>query len=59
MTFEDPDRIPVNSNSASSDKETQPNPAGTRVEQCEFESLLRRAMEILDSRTRRLRNPSS
>jgi hypothetical protein len=59
MNVEDPDRIPMDSNSASSDKETRSNPAGTRVEQCEFESLLRRAMEILDSRSRGVTRPSS
>jgi len=59
MNVEDPDSIPIDSNSASSDKDTQSNPQGTRVEQCEFESLLTRAMEIMDSRTRRIRRPTS
>jgi hypothetical protein len=59
MTVEDPEIIPIDSNSASSGKETQCNPPGARVEQCEFESLLRRAMEILDSRSRRMSGPSS
>jgi hypothetical protein len=59
MNVEDPDIIPVDSDSASSGKEAQSSPARTRVEQCEFESLLRRAMEILDSRSRGVSRPSS
>ena len=59
MIVEDSDMIPIDSDSASSGKETQASPAGTRVEQCEFESLLRRAMEILDSRSRGVTRPSS
>lgn len=59
MIVEDSDMIPIDSDSASSGKETQCSPTGTRVEQCEFESLLRRAMEILDSRSRGVTRPSS
>jgi hypothetical protein len=58
MTVEDPEIIPIDSDSASSGKETESTP-GTRVEQCEFESLLRRAMEILDSRSRGATRSSS
>jgi hypothetical protein len=52
MNVEDPAIMPIDSDSASSGKEMQSKPVETRVEQCEFESLLRRAMEILDSRSR-------
>jgi hypothetical protein len=59
MTVEDPDSTPIDSNSASSAETTQSAASGARVEQCEFESLLRRAMEILDSRSRGITRPSS
>jgi hypothetical protein len=52
MTVEDPEIIPIDASSDSSAETKQSNTPGTRVEQCEFESLLRRAMEILDSRSR-------
>jgi hypothetical protein len=59
MTVEDADIIPIDSDSASSGREAKSSPSGTRVEQCEFEILLRRAMEILDSRSRGISRPSS
>jgi hypothetical protein len=59
MTVEDPEIIPTDSSSDSSTEKTESKPPGTRVEPCEFESLLRRAMEILDSRSRGVIRPRS
>jgi hypothetical protein len=57
MTVEDPEII--DSSSDSSAETTKSSAPGTRVEPCEFESLLRRAMEILDSRSRGVTRQSS
>jgi hypothetical protein len=52
MNVNDPKVPPATPQSQTSGETNASTGPGTRVEPCEFESLLRRAMEILDTRAR-------
>lgn len=58
MNLESPQIPPTTPQSEIPDKNSPSVPAGVRVEPCEFENLLRRAMEILDTRARAATNDS-
>lgn len=59
MNVNDPNTSSATPQSPSSVENTPSNRTGARVEPCEFESLLRRALEILDTRARASTNSSS
>ncbi len=59
MNVQDPKLSSPSSNSPVSAESASSVPPGARVEPCEFESLLRRAMEIMNSRARAATSPNS
>jgi hypothetical protein len=59
MNVNDPNTSSATPPSQSSVENTPSNRTGARVEPCEFESLLRRALEILDTRSRAATNNSN
>ena len=58
MNLESPQIPATTPQSEIPDKDSASIHAGVRVEPCEFEDLLRRAMEILDTRARAATNDS-
>jgi len=58
MSLERPNVPPATPQSEILDNNASVRP-GARVEPCEFENLLRRAMEILDTRARAATNDSN